>query len=291
MQIQTLITVRPLHFGYNTETAVSNTFQKNIHAEEAAQKARTEFDGAVATLRAAGIPVRVFEDLPGTPLPDSVFPNNWFSTHEGGRIHVYPMLTPSRRAEVRADVLGSLKNEFGYLNITDYRLETGICEGTGSLVFDHGNRLGYAVVSPRTEKPLAEKIIRDLNYTPVFLQAFANGTPIYHTNVLMCVAPEFTVICLQALDAESRNTFLRHHPAQKEIMEITPEQMDMFAGNMLAVDTANGKFLVLSQTAKHALYQEQIRKMEQHRKIVTLQIPTIETLGGGSARCMLAEIY
>jgi len=283
--------VRPLHFGYNTETAVSNTFQNNPTIQDASLKARAEFDQAVHTLTTAGIPVRVFDDLPGSLLPDSVFPNNWFSTHPGGRVNVYPMLTPSRRAEVRDDILQSLKTEFGYLNITDYRSLPGICEGTGSLVFDHEHKLGYAVISPRTEKPLAEKIIRDLGYTPVFLRAFAGGTPVYHTNVLMCVAPEFTIICLAALDDESRRTFLQQHPPQKEIIEIRPEQMDMFAGNMLAVDTANGQFIILSQTAKSSLYKEQVRQLEQYRKTVTLNIPTIETIGGGSARCMVAEIF
>lgn len=293
MNIRSLLMIRPSHFAYNAETATSNTFQYDagLDKKSASELAQKEFDACVETLRANHIPVKVFEDLPGSRLPDSVFPNNWFSTHPGGIINVYPMLNKSRQAEVREDILQTLKDDFGYTTINDYRTENGFCEGTGSLVFDHEHKLAYAVISPRTDKPLTEKIIRDLQYKPVFLEALNNKTPIYHTNVVMCVAPEFMVVCVDSLSMKSLETFIKNTPEEKEVLPITVGQMNTFAGNMLAVDVKKEKYIIMSEIAKKSLMRDQIEYIEQFRKIIALDIPTIETLGGGSARCMLAEIY
>lgn len=282
--------VRPAHFGYNAQTAVSNSFQHTptAEAEQVSEAARREFDGFAETLLQKGIPVHVFDDLPGTLLPDSVFPNNWFSTHPGGIVHIYPMLTPSRQGEVRTDIIDFLKNRYGYTTLRDYRSETGICEGTGSLVFDHENRIGYAVLSPRTHKELAEKIIRDLGYSPVFLEAFSKGQPVYHSNVVLFDTPEYLTVCRDALSPESFQTLTNSLPGQKQVLNITPQEMDGFAGNALAVDCPAGNFLVLSETAARVMNLEPYRKT---REIITAHIPTIETIGGGSARCMLAEIF
>jgi len=291
MKIRSLLMVRPLSFGFNPETAESNAFQKNITVSDASAKALKEFDNFVETLRTLHVPVKVFEDLPGTSLPDSVFPNNWFSTHPGGIINVYPMFSESRKTEAREDILQVLQTDFGYTSINDYRNENGVCEGTGSIVFDHENKLGYATLSPRTDKDLTEKIIRELKYTPIFLEAAIENKPIYHTNVLMCNAPEFMLVCLDVLSLKSMETFIKNTPEDKEVLPITVGQMNTFAGNMLAVDTKTDKFIVMSETARKSLMKNQLYYIEQHRKIISVDIPTIEALGGGSVRCMLAEIF
>lgn len=293
MQIRTLLMVRPLHFGYNAQTAESNSFQHtpSIADQKVAELAQREFDAFAETLKNHGIPVHIVEDLPGTPLPDSVFPNNWFSTHPGGILNIYPMLTPSRQDEVREDILEFLQNKYGYNTRRDYRTENGICEGTGSLVFDHENKIAYAVISLRTERTLTEKIIRDLRYTPVFLEAFNNKIPIYHTNVMLCVAPEFMLVCLDSLNLKSLEHFIKNAPDNKPVLSINASQMNAFAGNMLSVDCKAGKFLIMSETARKCLLPEQVEYIEEYRKIVSVNIPTIETVGGGSARCMLAEIF
>jgi len=291
MRIKSLLMVRPLSFGFNPETAESNAFQKNITVPDASKKALKEFDNFVETLRTSHVPVKVFEDLPDTHLPDSIFPNNWFSTHPGGIIHVYPMFNESRKGEVRSDILQALQTDFGYNTINDYRNGQGICEGTGSIVFDHENKLGYAVLSPRTDKNLTEKIIRSLKYTPVFLEASIENKPIYHTNVFMCNAPEFMLVCLDVLSLKSMETFIKNTPEDKEVLPITVGQMNTFAGNMLAVDTKTDKFIIMSETARKSLMKNQLYYIEQHRKIISVDIPTIEALGGGSVRCMLAEIF
>ena len=293
MNIQALLMIRPRHFGFNSETAVSNAFQhvSTESTENIAKTARQEFDAFVHELQKFQIPVKIVEDLKNLILPDSVFPNNWFSTHSNGVVHIYPMLAESRQAEVREDILQQLKDEFGYTTVTDFRKEGGICEGTGSLVFDHENQLAYAVLSPRTEKALVEKVTHSLGYTPVFLEATQNGKPIYHTNVVMCVAPEFTLICLDVLSAESAETFTHTFPANKELLPITIGQLSTFAANMLAMDCSAGKFMIMSETAKKSLMRHQLEFIAQFRKIISVDIPTIEQVGGGSARCMLAEIY
>lgn len=293
MQIRTLLMVRPRNFGYNAETAASNTFQNTpgLAAQQVSQQALREFDGVTETLQKHNIPVQVFEDLPDTLLPDSVFPNNWFSTHAGGIVHLYPMLTPTRQAEVRTDIIEFLQTRYGYQTVRDYRTQGGICEGTGSLVFDHAHKIAYAVLSPRTERALAEKIIRDLKYKPVFLEAFNQKTPVYHTNVMLCAAPEFTLVCLDSLNLKSLEIFIKDTPSAQEVQPITVGQMNAFAGNMLAVDCKAGKFLLMSETARKSLMRSQVQYLEQHRQIVSMAIPTIESIGGGSVRCMLAEVF
>lgn len=293
MNIRALLLIRPKHFGYNTETADSNTFQNKPDAETAlsAQEALREFDACMAQLARHGIPFTVIEDLDQPPLPDSVFPNNWISTHADGKMAIYPMFTANRRAEVRDDIMEKLKSSYGYSELIDFRTQDGICEGTGSLVFDQEQRLAYAVLSPRTDENITKFICARLGYEPIFLKAYANGKPIYHTNVLMCSAPEFTLICLDALDTESRAHFLRAHPKTKSLIEITASQMNQFAGNMLSVDCESGKFIILSETAFAALNEAQLAAISRHRKMVHFPISHIEKIGGGSARCMLAELF
>ncbi|MCG9910245.1 MAG: arginine deiminase-related protein [Flavobacteriales bacterium] len=290
MNIQSLLMIRPAHFGFNEETAASNVFQQRI-AEDVKLAARKEFDEFVNTLQSHNIPVTVFDDVPGTLLPDSVFPNNWFSTHPDGSLYLYPMLTESRKAEVRKDVPEYLKQHFRYTSVLDFRNEHGVCEGTGSLVFDHENKLAYAVLSERTDKKLSEKIIQSLGYSPVFLEAFRHGKPIYHTNVVLFNTPEFLGYCPGVLTEESRRKISSLLPEGKETLEITEDQMYAFAGNMLSVDCEAGRFLIMSETAKNALQISQLEYIKSKRQPVVVSIPTTEKVGGGSARCMMAEVY
>ena len=289
MQIRSLLMIRPLHFGFNPETAETNTFQKSENLSDPSDKARSEFDAMTEVLSSHGIPLTVVEDLPESRLPDSVFPNNWISSHPNGILCLYPMLNPSRRAEVRKDITGLLMEKFGYTRLIDFRQTPGICEGTGSLVFDHKRYLALAVLSPRTEKEKVLQIAQKLNYEPVFLDASAGGKQVYHTNVVLFCASGGLYACGDALSEESRKRLQQIYGQNLHYFSIS--SMHDFAGNMLPVETKNDRFIILSETAFHQADKGILRKLNSEYKQVVVSIPTIETLGGGSARCMLAEIF
>ncbi len=300
----TILMVRPVQFRMNEETAVNNYFQEDLSLknEEINKKAQAEFDAFVLKLRNAGIRVIVEnDDLKGN-TPDSVFPNNWVSFHESGNVAIYPMFAENRRRERRDEVFIRLEKEgFIIKNIIDYTSaedEGYFLEGTGSILMDRQNERAYCALSPRADEQLFIEFCEDFEYTPVVFTAYqtvdGKRLPIYHTNVMMCLAEEFCVICLDSIDdKKERKSVLKHlKDTGKEIITITEQQMHQFAGNMLQVlakDTT--KYLVMSAAAHKSLTDDQIAKIENHCKILSSDLGTIETCGGGSARCMMAEVF
>jgi hypothetical protein len=296
----TILMIKPAAFGFNTETALTNAFQKEIKesGDQVREKVLSEFEGAVQTLRNKKVNVLVFEDTADPVKPDAVFPNNWLSTHDDGTLLLYPMCTPNRRTERRADIVEDLKKQFDIskvIDLSEYENENKFLEGTGSIVFDHAHKKAYACISPRTHKELLLKVCEALDYEPVYFYAHdQDGKEIYHTNVMMCVGQGYAVICLESIsDATERKkveTTLRtdgHEP-----VDINFSQMNRFAGNMLALrSTDNNPLLVLSQSAFESLLSEQKECLQKHTELVPLKIKTIETIGGGSARCMIAEVF
>lgn len=295
----TLLMVRPANFGFNEQTAESNAFQNRDTAnEDAREKAKEEFDGFVSKLRAAGVEVMVVGDTDAPIKPDAVFPNNWISTHEDGSIILYPMMTANRRVERRQDVVKLLQTQFAASKFTDYSGEeshNSILEGTGSMVLDRPNRLCYACLSPRTDNALLDKWCKDNGYKKVaFTAVDGEGQEVYHTNVIMAMGEGFVVICMDTVKNLRERALLLDYFEEtgKEIIEISIDQMNHFAGNMLQVRGKGGRtFLVMSEQAFNSLDEEQIEKIETHTNILHVPIYTIETLGGGSARCMMAEVY
>lgn len=291
--------VRPASFGFNEQTALSNTFQSRYQPEgiDINLQAQSEFDAAVKKLESYGVNVIVVEDDAERKNPDAVFPNNWISMHQDGTIVLYPMCTPNRRTERRADILEMLKANYLVRKVVDlsaYENEGIILEGTGSIIFDHPNRLAYACLSPRTNKDLFTEACRILEYTPVaFTAVDKQGTEIYHTNVLMCVAEKYVIICRDAVtDAREWNLLTdTFHSTGKEIVDISFEQMSSFAGNMLALRAEQQEILAMSQSAFDSLHEDQKNILQKYCTPVPLSIPTIETIGGGSARCMIAENF
>ena len=296
-----LMMVRPASFQFNAETAVSNAFQKKPEVLSPAQinrKALEEFDNYVARLRANQIKVLVIEDTPEPPKPDAIFPNNWISMHRSGLICLYPMCTPNRRREIRKNILKTLKQYFIVKDIKDisgYSKDNLFLEGTGSIIFDKINKVAYACLSPRTDADLFNVHCHTLGYEPVSFSSYdRNGTLVYHTNVMLTIGDGFAVICLKSIKNLSERKFVKDKlkSTGHEVIDISFEQMNAFAGNMLQVENTAGKpFLVLSETAFNSLTHQQISKIEKYTSLLPVAIPTIETIGGGSARCMIAEIF
>jgi hypothetical protein len=298
--------IRPASFGFNEETAGSNAFQKNLpqSSSEVSGKAVKEFDGFVKNLRAAGVNVIVIEDTKNPPKPDAVFPNNWFSTHILGNnerlIVTYPMQSHLRRQEVREDVINDLNNEYGYSHI---RLEQSsstedetFLEGTGSIVFDHDLKRAYAALSPRTDSELLGSLCGRIGYEPIVFSATdKTGRQVYHTNVILTIGKSFAVICTDMIRDENEkvNVIKKLSEGGREIIFIDEKQVNNFAGNMIQLSSKDGKkVLVMSKTAFESLEKDQKEKLQKHNdNIVTANISTIETIGGGSARCMIAEIF
>jgi hypothetical protein len=291
-----ILLIRPANFGFNEETRASNVFQKELNedAEAVRQKASLEFEAFVKRLKSHGVNVFVFDDTPSPAKTDAVFPNNWVSFHTNGTVVLYPMLSDNRRLERRRDIIESLKNKFDIKNVVDlshYEKDDRFLEGTGSIVFDHVNKIAYAALSPRTNKKLFVHLCEQLDYLPVTFTAHdRDGAEIYHTNVMMCVGDRFAVVCLESITDESVrvNVFDQLTSTGHEIVDITFEQMNSFAGNVLVV---RKDLLVMSQSAFDSLTNEQKFALEKYGKLLPLAIPTIETVGGGSARCMIAEIF
>ncbi len=296
-----LMMVRPASFQFNHETAVSNAFQKSLEGlteTEIKQKAIEEFDAYVETLRANNINVTVIQDTDEPAKPDAIFPNNWISMHENGTVFLYPMNTENRRLEIRPEILEELKTNFVINKVNDLTAavnEYKFLEGTGSIIFDHLHKIAYACLSPRTDKDLFVNYCQNIQYEPVyFYSSDEQDNLLYHTNVMLTIGDTFAVICLESIKDKSEQNFVKNRleSTGHEIIDITFAQMNAFAGNMLQVQNTNGKtFLVMSATSFKSLSAEQIAQIEKHTTILSVEIPTIETIGGGSARCMLAEIY
>lgn len=293
-----LLMIRPVNFGFNTETAVNNAFQVAGADELAQEKALTEFDGFVNMLRENGVEVTVIEDTPEPYTPDSIFPNNWVSFHEDGTVCLYPMYAPNRRLERKPPVLQEIGAAFRINRTIDfsyYEKSDLFLEGTGSMVLDRENKIAYACLSPRTDKKVLQVFCEQMGYQPVsFIAADEQGRPIYHTNVMMCVADKYVVICLDSVTQkeEKQKLMAAIKNSGKEIVKITFEQMNHFAGNMLQVSNDKAeKLLVMSTQAYESLSPKQIKKLSAFNKIIHSPLTTIETNGGGSARCMLAEVH
>lgn len=289
--------IRPAAFGFNPETAASNAFQNEL-AGDTARQALDEFDGFVAEIKKHGIPVLVIDDHVVPAKPDAVFPNNWFSTHANGTIVLYPMLAPNRRTERRTDVVEMLKSEFGYRTVHDlsrFEQEGKFLEGTGSLVFDHEQKIVYAAISARTDRDVLLELCELLGYLPlVFSTVGKNSRPVYHTNVVMALNDTIAVVCLDCITPpEDRRAVERMLAiSEKKILPISLSQLEAFAGNMLFVNAPNGeRFVLLSQTAWNSLDASQKILLEESARPIVANIPLIESAGGGSARCMIAELF
>lgn len=296
--------IRPVNFRMNEQTAVNNYFQEEIDAESASinVKAQEEFDAFVTVLKAKGVNVIVVDDTKDPDTPDSIFPNNWVSFHANGTVGLYPMFAENRRNERREDVLDVLEIEgFTVENIMDYTSaeeQDVFLEGTGSLLLDRVNKKAYCALSTRAEEELIIEFCEDFDYLPVIFTAnqTVNGKrmPIYHTNVMMCLAENFAVICLGTIDDKKEKKNVVHHLKEsgKEVVTITENQMHHFAGNMLQVLGADDtRYLVMSSQAFDSLNASQINSIEKHCEIIHSSLDTIEICGGGSARCMMAEVF
>ena len=293
-----ILMIKPVAFDFNAETAVNNAFQQEGSNQNAQQKAEAEFDGFVQKLSAAGVDVTVVQDTPVPHTPDSIFPNNWISFHQDGSIVLYPMYATNRRAERKQHVLDTIAAKFDVkqqIDFTSKENEDLFLEGTGSMVLDREKKIAYACLSPRTNKTVFEEWCSKMNYTACsFYSVDENGGEIYHTNVMMCVADQYVVICLDSIrdTAERDNVFDTITDSGKKIIEISYKQMNQFAGNMLQVENKTGQlYLVMSSQAYNALTPAQVKELESYNPIIHSDLTTIETNGGGSARCMMAEVF
>ncbi|MBT8253423.1 MAG: amidinotransferase [Flavobacteriaceae bacterium] len=303
----TILMIKPTHFRTNEQTAVNNFFQVPMTEldetrRELQEKAVTEFNGFVEKLRNAGVKVIVHECSDGLDTPDAHFPNNWISFHENGVVVLYPMFAENRRLERRESVLEKVEAE-GYLveHVIDYSSaeeEGFFLEGTGSLILDRVNKIAYCALSERADEELFIEFCEDFDYSPVVFTAYqtveGKRLPIYHTNVMMCVGESFAVICLDSIDnkAERKNVVRHLRKTAKEIIEISENQVHKFAGNMLQVKAKGEKnLMVMSKVAFNSLKQDQIDRIEKYCEILYSDLEVIETCGGGSARCMMAEVF
>lgn len=294
-----ILMIRPVNFVFNEETAESNAFQNKDKNQQAVQeKALAEFNGFVEVLRANGVDVTVVDDNPQPYTPDSIFPNNWVSFHGDGNIFLYPMQAENRRLERREDIISLLEDKFKVHHIVDlsrYEEQNKFLEGTGSMVLDRENKIAYACLSPRTDKDVLDVFCDQSGYKAICFDAVdENGKAIYHTNVLMCVGSKFAVICLDSIANPHERVVVSESltSTNKEIIDISFEQMNHFAGNMLEVRSNNGDMLiVMSESAYNALDDDQISTLKRYGKLVYADIQTIENNGGGSARCMMTEVH
>jgi hypothetical protein len=294
-----VLMIRPARFGANPETAASNRFQQGGADEASAATARREFDGLVRALSDAGVEVLVVEDTPEPPKPDACFPNNWVSFHADGSVVLYPMMAPSRRAERRKEPLAALR-EAGFriartVDLSGWEARGEFLEGTGSLVLDRCHRTAYSCRSPRTTPAALADFAERMQYRVIAFDATgAAGEPAYHTNVLMAIGADFAVVCAEAItDAGERAQVLSELAlAGHAPIEISRAEMRGFAGNLLALSAAGGgQVIAMSDTAWQSLAPASRAALERHGRIVTAAIPTIERLGGGSVRCMIAEVF
>lgn len=298
----TVLMVEPIAFSYNAQTAENNYFQVEQKDADIQTKALEEFNSFVDKLRSKGINVITVKDTLDPHTPDSIFPNNWVSFHNDGKVVLYPMFAPNRRVERRTDILETLKDKgFEITEIDDlshFEDQEKFLEGTGSMIFDHEHKIAYGSVSLRLDEELFRQFCQKFGFRPVVFHSYQNAgdqrLPIYHTNVMMCVADKFVVICLDCIDDELEREKVQEviKSTGKEIIEISEDQLQQFAGNMLQVQNEAGdKFLVMSESAYKSLTTEQISAIEKYCEIIYSDLNMIETNGGGSARCMLAEVF
>ena len=298
-----ILMIRPSNFGFNEETANDNHYQnKEFFESNSNENAQKEFDNMVKNLKQNGISVHVFQDDDINYTPDSIFPNNWISFHENGDIGLYPMYAKNRRLERRPEVLEFLEEEgFGIENIVDYsgaESENKFLEGTGSMILDRENRIAYCSISNRSNEDLFIDFCEDFEFTPVLFNSFQSvgdeRLPIYHTNVMMCVTMSYVVICLDSIDdkKQRKNVCEFIKKSEKELINISENQVEKFAGNMLELLNDKGEsVLVMSKSAENSLSENQKNTITNYSKIISSDINTIELCGGGSARCMMAEIF
>ncbi|QQS39806.1 MAG: amidinotransferase [Acidobacteriota bacterium] len=292
--------VRPSRFGFNPETAESNAFQERseMDADEVRRRAKEEFDRFAARLAELRIETVIADDPEDPPTPDAVFPNNWFSTHPDGTLVLYPMEAPARRLERVPSHVEAIREACGtrtLIDLTSHEAEGRFLEGTGSIVIDHDTLTAFACVSSRTDPGLAREWAETTGHKLVLFKAFgAEGTPVYHTNVLLCVGRGFAVLCCEAISDRFELEAVREalESSGKELIPITLAQMEEFAGNLLQLETTGGEpLLVMSSRARRALTDDQVFGIERHTSIADFAIPTIEQCGGGSVRCMVAELF
>lgn len=294
-----VLMIRPSRFYPNPETAADNAFQRNtdLDSDALTLMARREFDAVVQTLREAGVNVHVFEDTAEPEKPDAIFPNNWISTHHDGRIALFPMYSALRRRERRQDIIEELRKHYRVTDVIDYSpFEDEGCflEGTGSLVLDHLNKTAYVSLSNRSNLKMIQRFADDFSYEPVtFTSVDSNGRPIYHTNVMMCIGTAFAMVSLEMIPNKAERQQVRAYleKTEKEIVDLSADQIANFAGNAIELHNQGGeKVLVLSSRAAGALTGEQRETLSRYARFVVLELPMIE-LGGGSARCMIATIH
>ncbi len=293
--------VRPASFGFNEQTAKSNTFQTEVDSQENAQaseEAIAEFDNYVKVLQDAGITVNIIQDSSEPKKPDAIFPNNWISFHEDGQLVLYPMCTPNRRWERRRSILDMIG--LGYkisneIDLSHYEADEKFLEGTGSMILDRQNKICYACVSIRTDVVLLKEFCKKLDFEPVLFESVnENNFPVYHTNVIMGLAQDYVVICMESIPKESDKKMLLEKFAEtgKEVVDISFEQVTKFCGNVIELESNAGKsLLVMSEQAFNGFTDKQKKQIQQYSKMTYAPIYTIEKIGGGGARCMVAEVF
>jgi hypothetical protein len=300
----TILMIQPIDFRHNEQTAVNNYYQQvldGLSTEQTQKNALSEFNTFVDNLRKKGIDVIVVEDTKTPDTPDSIFPNNWVSFHESGNVAIYPMCAENRRDERREDILDILVDNYNFeinyvKDFTEFEDHNKYLEGTGSMVLDRENKMCYASISVRTDEQAVLQWCDVFNYTPICFTANQDvegeRKEIYHTNVMMCVADKYVIICLDTIDDKDEKKWLKGslEDSGKEIIEITEDQNHRFAGNMLQL-MGDEKYLVMSKSAYDSLTEIQIEKIEKYNPIISSSLDTIEACGGGSARCMMAEIF
>lgn len=298
----TVVMISPVHFGFNLQTAKTNPFQHQLNdsKESIQQKALKEFNDMADLLKKEGINVLVLPSRNDVLTPDSIFPNNWFSHHDSGKLVIYPMLAPNRRAEKQTDKLTQLLRsaDIPITEVLDLTLDENqgnFLEGTGSLVLDREKKVVFAMESPRTTKTEFDKWCKIMGYEGILFHAYdAENFPIYHTNVTMNLGEKFVIICLESIIDESERNLVeaKLKELEKEIIPVTVKQMYKFCGNILELTNKEGTHkIIMSQTAFYGFTKEQLRKLVKFGEIITVKIPTVETVGGGSARCMMAEVF
>ena len=297
-----IMMIEPVSFNYNTETAINNYYQINntaLSKEEIQKKALKEFKEFVSLLRSKNINVIVFKDTENPKTPDSIFPNNWVSFHIDGEIVLYPMYAKNRRLERRNDIIQKLRDDFIVTKINDfsyYENQELYLEGTGSMILDRENKICYAAISDRTNKNIVNDFCNQLNFKPILFTSNQDvrgkRLAIYHTNVMMCITTNFAIVCLDSIDCNEEKDRVIDilNETKKEIISISEEQTNKFAGNMLEVE-GDKKYLVMSKSAYSCLTENQIKKINKYCEILYSDLSTIEDYGGGSARCMMAEIF
>lgn len=300
MPTDKILMIRPVNFGFNEETAISNAFQNHlsISQNEINLAAQVEFDKMVLLLTQKGIDVTIVDDTISPIKPDAIFPNNWITTHRDGSIYLFPMAAKNRQHERREDIISILKEKYQTSKIVDLshtEEDHRFLEGTGSIVFDHPNKTAFACISPRTEKDLFTYYCHEIGYKSIYFTATdALQNDIYHTNVMMCIGHKFAVVCMESVENPNESDQIITHflNKQKELITITRKQMNQFAGNMIELRNANNEhFIVTSKTAYESLLPEQIQRISNYVTFIVPEIPTIEKVGGGSVRCMIAENF